>query len=474
MARLNKDVMLLILEELQNDNKTLYSCLLVNRTWCKAVTPILWKNPNRQDINERVFFNVILSHLSEESRNNLMNQGVKLIAQPYQQTLFNYIRFWKYLDLCFLDRIMHDFFKYPESKIYIVGNEILNLFNMNTKFISIAIHKLSHIYITGTEHCFSEISELEYFFCDIEINSNVLERLAMINSSIKKLRFEINNITKNPGIIRLIETQKNLKEVIVNSNNLFSNEFYCKSLEESLINCADTIQYLKIDWIPTTNYLSYLVNLVSLKIQGARNANWLYLEDVFLPHLKILKARYIPSRILANLIVNTKGKLIEIRILFQHSKDNEKLIQAIYRNCPNLNYLQLSLNDINIAEFEKILIHCRFLIGLEIMESNGFYPYNKHDWSKLMKILVNPSSTNLFKFKFFTMNVENMIEALELFLDGWKDRCPIRLKTIPLKYESYQLQQLKDLLQMYKVKGIIKNYSVNSSIDEIECIQLIN
>uniref|UniRef100_U9UAB5 Uncharacterized protein n=1 Tax=Rhizophagus irregularis (strain DAOM 181602 / DAOM 197198 / MUCL 43194) TaxID=747089 RepID=U9UAB5_RHIID len=319
-----------------------------------------------------------------------MNQGVKLIAQPYQQTLFNYIRFWKYLDLCFLDRIMHDFFKYPESKIYIVGNEILNLFNMNTKFISIAIHKLSHIYITGTEHCFSEISELEYFFCDIEINSNVLERLAMINSSIKKLRFEINNITKNPGIIRLIETQKNLKEVIVNSNNLFSNEFY-----------------------------------LSLKIQGARNANWLYLENVFLPHLKILKARYIPSRILANLIVNTKGKLIEIRILFQHSKDNEKLIQAIYRNCPNLNYLQLSLNDINIAEFEKILIHCRFLIGLEIMESNGFYPYNKHDW-------------------------KNMIEALELFLDGWKDRCPIRLKTIPLKYESYQLQQLKDLLQMYK------------------------
>ena len=71
MLKLNKDVLLLILEELQDDNKSLYSCLLVNRTWCETTVSILWKIPGRIHLTgkaESILFNVILLHLSEESR----------------------------------------------------------------------------------------------------------------------------------------------------------------------------------------------------------------------------------------------------------------------------------------------------------------------------------------------------------------------------------------------------------------------
>src|SRR5438046_1892845 len=45
MSKLNRDIIYLILKELQNDNKSLYSCLMVNRTWCVTALPFLWKNP---------------------------------------------------------------------------------------------------------------------------------------------------------------------------------------------------------------------------------------------------------------------------------------------------------------------------------------------------------------------------------------------------------------------------------------------
>jgi hypothetical protein len=368
---------------------------------------------------------------------------------------------------------MYDFFKPPyieSSKIHIIVNEILNLFNTNTKFVSLCIHNLSHIYITGGEYCFSD---LKYVFCDVKVNSGVLDRLAITNTSIKGLKIQIDNNNNNPGIVRLIEAQKDLKEVNIFYSNFLDNTPYCKTLEKSLVKFADTIQYLKIDWIPITNYLSYLVNLVSLKIQGTYNVDYIHLKNVVLPNLKILNARHISAKILARLIENTKGQLIEISILFQRAVNNEMLIQAIYKNCPNLSYLQLSMNSMNIPEIENMLIHCQFLTRLEIMESDKFYPYGKFNWDKLLGTLTRRSPISLFKFKFFTVNIEVIFEALKLFLNDWKDRHPMTLYTIPLRYGPYQLQQLVDLLQMYKVEGIIKNYDIRCSIEDIECIQLI-
>jgi hypothetical protein len=109
MLRLNRDVLLLIFKELNNDNNSLFSCLFVDRNWCETVVPVLWRNPwIRQEGTKYVtLFNVILSHLSEESRRNLKNQGINdLIAEEYQKPLFNYIYFWKYLELSFLESVI--------------------------------------------------------------------------------------------------------------------------------------------------------------------------------------------------------------------------------------------------------------------------------------------------------------------------------------------------------------------------------
>jgi hypothetical protein len=138
MLQFNEDVFFLIFEKLKNDKESLFSCLLVNKTWCVMVVPILWRNPSQffMDISYNTLFNVLILHLSEESRDVLKNQGMNnLVMGTYQRPLFNYISFWKYLELHFLEELISSK-KIEKSNVPILRNEILKLFiNKNTKFI---------------------------------------------------------------------------------------------------------------------------------------------------------------------------------------------------------------------------------------------------------------------------------------------------------------------------------------------------
>src|SRR6266536_2723882 len=109
MSKLNKDLLFLISENLQDDRISLYSCILINRTWFEATVPILWKIPGRTPLTNKannILFNVILLHLSEESRNILKNQGIDLFTETTKKPLFNYISLWRYLNLQLLENMI--------------------------------------------------------------------------------------------------------------------------------------------------------------------------------------------------------------------------------------------------------------------------------------------------------------------------------------------------------------------------------
>ncbi|CAB5367082.1 unnamed protein product [Rhizophagus irregularis] len=286
---------------------------------------------------------------------------------------------------------------------------------------------------------------------------------------------QYNDRNKNIGIISLIETQENLEDICFNCYSNVRDESYCVSLEESLIKKANSIQHLKLDWTPTTNILSYLVNLTCLDINLSlinfslmklpHYTNWNNLKNISLPVLEILRTQQVPSKILANLIENTKGYLTEISICYE-GVDNKRLIQAIYENCPNLKYLKLSFINNDITELEKLLIKCKHLSGLVIIIFE-----NEPDWDNLFKVLISSSPINLFKFKFSSFKTLKL-ETLKFFFDNWKDRHPILLQTNSL-YSLYSAnterqQQINNLVETYKKKGIVKTYDVYWQIHTIE------
>ncbi|GBC30896.1 uncharacterized protein OCT59_016015 [Rhizophagus irregularis] len=230
MSNLNRDVLYMIFEQLQNDKNTLYSCLLVNKTWCEIIIPILWRNPweSLKKENEVLLLSVIISHLSNVSKNEIGKY--KLLINFYKKPSFNYIRFCRYLNLNDIQRIINNLYK--EFSL-IVLDEVLSLFiNDNMKFTHLFVHqKFDKINpICGAESCFSGI---EYLSCSTNINDTILTELIKTCKSIKELELIIRARKNNYGIVKLIEAQKKLFNVNLVSFSKY--DLFCDILENLLI-----------------------------------------------------------------------------------------------------------------------------------------------------------------------------------------------------------------------------------------------
>ncbi|CAB5356955.1 unnamed protein product [Rhizophagus irregularis] len=131
---------------------------------------------------------------------------------------------------------------FDKTEIPIIRNEIFNLFinnNRNTKFLRLCfpqqfdyqLHRIS-----GAEHCFSK---LESFRCYANTNKYILEGLAGISKSIKKLIFDI--------IIISLETLKLFFDNWKNRNPMFLHiiPMYCFTRAEQRKQKQQELQQLE-------------------------------------------------------------------------------------------------------------------------------------------------------------------------------------------------------------------------------------
>src|SRR5688572_16700596 len=109
MFKLNKDILFLIFEELQDDSKSLFSCLMVNKIWCETVIPVLWRNPWRYNINyfnKSYLFKIFISYLPNDVKEFLINEGIQLPIISYQPLLFDYFSFCKCINTNIINSII--------------------------------------------------------------------------------------------------------------------------------------------------------------------------------------------------------------------------------------------------------------------------------------------------------------------------------------------------------------------------------
>src|SRR2546423_12805647 len=109
MSKLNKDTLFLIFEELQDDSKSLFSCLMDNRIWCETAIPVLWRYPWRYNINysnKSYLYAIFISYLHNDIKEFLTSEGIQLLSISYQPLLFDYLSFCRSINVNIMSRII--------------------------------------------------------------------------------------------------------------------------------------------------------------------------------------------------------------------------------------------------------------------------------------------------------------------------------------------------------------------------------
>src|ERR1043165_8519003 len=175
MSKLNKDTLFLIFEELQDDSKSLFSCLMVSRIWCEVVIPVLWKNPWRYAIecyNKSCLYEIITFYLADNVKEFLSNQGIHLPSTSHQSLSFDYLSFCRSINVNITNYIISisSFGSFSDYNQFLLQQEIYGLFMERfpeIKHLDMISLKHQIFYFPGANVRLNSLCELK---CDTSID----------------------------------------------------------------------------------------------------------------------------------------------------------------------------------------------------------------------------------------------------------------------------------------------------------------
>ncbi|GBC14249.1 uncharacterized protein OCT59_024461 [Rhizophagus irregularis] len=443
MSKLNHDVLNYIFQDLFNlistnsnneekYNKSLHSCLLVNKLWCEIMIPILWSYPCKYVFKKNLLFNIIISHLPDNTINNIIsnlpdntNKTLKdknIIETNFkkQKLSFNYVRFCKYLN------DIHEIF--PIDSI-LLREELYKLFISECSFIKcLSLDMLSYnIYkYPGANISLSNLYEI---YCYHKIDQDFCHGLAQICRSIEKIYVKIYG-EKSSGVAKLIEMQNQIKYIFIDG------PFNCKEIVQALEKHVNSIIHLEMTQYTSTIHflIPKLINLQYLKVDD----NYCELKKyvVYLNHynLKALDLCFLSSLDIAiSIIKNTNGNLWRIRIENTDNTDKAKEYnKTIHKYCPNIKYVTVFLNrDGTLKELKKNFIKCQHLEAIDINDE-----INTKYIDELIDLLAEFASPTLCKIHIDNIKSYYDEQTLNYFLINWGNRI-LGKKTSPLYSNVY-------------------------------------
>jgi len=475
MFELNKDILFLIFKELQDDSKSLFSCLMANRLWCETVVTILWKNPWHYNINYKdkgYLFVIIASYLSNDIKEFLTRQGIQLSSVSHKSLLFDYLSFCRSININNINAIISTGSSSAYNQ-FILQQEFYGLFMKKCpEFNYLDMKSINHqiFYFSEARSHLESLCELE---CNTFIDSSYFYGLARLCQYIQRLIISNNNLKVNHGMIKLIEVQKNLKYIEWEDDldgDYFGEESY-KEVLHAIEKKADILNHLKIFFLNISNtFQKVLPKLNKLKTLMIINGVDFFSKDqskmLVFHDLEILSIDYIKLYEASSIIGNSGGYIKEILlkpycfVICEVNFDENSLIfiHKIYENCPLIEYLSLAfpLSKEHLTEFEKLLKACQKLKSLLFMLSNIDHEetHEEEKEDELLKALIRSASTNLRELRFFN-DFKFSLENLEEFLEKWRGRPALSILTSnPICKDDDYIK----LINKYKNYGVVKDF----------------
>ncbi|RIA91678.1 hypothetical protein C1645_821687 [Glomus cerebriforme] len=370
-----------IIQYFRRDFSTLYSCILVNRLWCRLAIPLLWENPfsnhykNCRNFQKFHYVEIYLHYLNDDYKGKFDNHKIKINYLNTSNTLFNYPSFIKCLNTyeiaqSILKRfdpkfklIRYTSFQSTLQLIYISLFEIFieNEANLHTFGIQI----FDCIYLDCFNHAFELILQNPNFICNIRnlkvrINKKIadvtkiglfLSFLSSNCNSISTIDFEfreINNIGKFSSLI--YNSQRNLKKISFHSNDF---PLYHSLLSLKNSNCSNTLKTLAFYNINFKNIVilkevfDHLNVLESIHIINCYFINSEFIQQIFnlnnpfkLRSLFIDKVCEIEVEPL-RLLIQMSNEYLENFSMVISDGFNLHLLEQIKKFCPKIKFLKL-------------------------------------------------------------------------------------------------------------------------------------
>lgn len=91
------DCLIEIFSHLEDDQKTLQSCVLVNRLWCENSVPVLWAQPFK-DVTPSPIIDIYMSCLTEAERAYLVENDINVLNRR-RSHIFDYVSFLKHVSM---------------------------------------------------------------------------------------------------------------------------------------------------------------------------------------------------------------------------------------------------------------------------------------------------------------------------------------------------------------------------------------
>ncbi|CAB5212202.1 unnamed protein product [Rhizophagus irregularis] len=283
-----------VLKFLRNDYSTLYSCILVNRLWCRLAMPLLWENPFSISTGNYNFIGIYLHNLNGNLKSKLNGYGIgKLLPST---TLFNYPSFIRYLNtqefIFSVDKWVEVSVKtLKPRKRYFIKTISLNL---DADFIRLVHTSLLKIFIENEINLhtfdveFTDSKHISYFG---DILGLILQNTKFINN-IRYLKLHTGRTRgfsspKNKDtpikhrVLQIINLHQNLKKILLSYDNFSLYQSLLLQSESS--NCLNTLNTIILFCFNFNDEIVYLVlNLVE-NIKS--NLNYLTIEASETSHL---------------------------------------------------------------------------------------------------------------------------------------------------------------------------------------------
>ncbi|EXX76890.1 hypothetical protein GLOIN_2v1767282 [Rhizophagus irregularis DAOM 181602=DAOM 197198] len=294
-----------IIQYFRKDLSTLYSCILVNRLWCRLAISLLWEDPFSIPTKHYRCIETYLCFLNEDGKAKFNEYGINNNLL-FSNTLFNYPSFIKYLDT---------------YKIYCSARKWVNKYN-HEKLESLVYRYLFEIFIEneGNLHSFEVVLPTDIDHKYFNDNMNLILKNPNFTCNIRNLRldnfsfentivflkflysncrsissivfkifiYDINNRSLiEKYLSQIIISQHNLKKISFETNSILYNPFL--SLKNP--NCSNTLNTIIF-------YHTDFNNIVSILQEVFDQLN--VLESIHLIYCRSLNSDFVQQIIKVN------------------------------------------------------------------------------------------------------------------------------------------------------------------------------